>query len=259
MTFLMRSFSLLRKLNVATGIAETNLLEIKILTGSLGLVLHLCLNCIIQLQPTDIKIDATEHRLGLGMILVEDDSLVKILANDPFQGTVGIQGTAVRLGIVVIPGIDVLEMVHSIIQGTLLGMVPGTLQGMVQDTILDEDPTIEMIVQVQGTVETLLTIVGTIDAFLVTETDLIMIGTEVPTGIHLKEDTEAMIEGMAVPIDTEAVSKIEVVTGTDSQGTIIVPVLLTGTIQRHTRKVSVIRKKGQMLIRKNSSYNTTTE
>ena len=251
MTFLMRSFSLLRKPSVATGIAGTNLLETLTLIESLGLVLHLYLNCIIQLQTTDINIDATEHHLGLGMILVEDDSLVQILANDPFQGTVDIQETAVHLGIVVIPEIDDPEMVHSIVQGTLLEMVPGTLQGMVQDIILDGDPTIEMIVQAQETVETLLTIVGTIDASLVTETDLTMIGTDVPTEIHLNGDTEAMIEGTAVPIDTEAVSGIEVMTGTDSPGTIIVPVLLTETIQRHTRKVNVKRKKDQMLTRKN--------
>ena len=246
----MRSFSLLRKPSVATGIAGTNLLETLTLIESLGLVLHLYLNCIIQLQTTDINIDATEHHLGLGMILVEDDSLVQILANDPFQGTVDIQETAVHLGIVVIPEIDDLEMVHSIVQGTLLEMVPGTLQGMVQDITLDGDPSIEMIVQAPETVETLLTIVGTIDASLVTETDLTMIGTDVPTEIHLNGDTEAMIEGTAVPIDTEAVSGIEVMTGTDSPGTIIVPVL-TETIQRHTRKVNVKRKKDQMLTRKN--------
>ena len=200
---------------------------------------------------TNIGMDATEHHLDLGTILVDDGHLVNILANDPSPGTVDIQGTVVLLGTVVTLEIDDLEMVHNIAQGTILGIVLGTLQGMVQDIILDGDPTIEMIVQAQETVETLLTIVGTIDASLVTETDLTMIGTDVPTEIHLNGDTEAMIEGTAVPIDTEAVSGIEVMTGTDSPGTIIVPVLLTETIQRHTRKVNVKRKKDQMLTRKN--------
>ena len=248
MQFLTRSFSPLRKLNVVTGTAGSNHLETQILTGSLGLVLHLRPSCIMQLQMTNIGMDATEHHLDLGTILVDDGHLVNILANDPSPGTVDIQGTVVLLGTVVTLEIDDLEMVHNIAQGTILGIVLGTLQGMVQDIILDEDPTIGTIVQVLGTAGILLIIEETIDVFLVTGTGTIATGTDVPSGIHQKEDTEAMIEGTVVPIDTGVMNEIEAMTGTDSHAMITVPVPPTGTIRRHIRKISVKRKKGHVLI-----------
>ena len=197
---------------------------------------------------TNIGMVATEHHLDLGTILVDDGHLVNILANDPSPGTVDIQGTVVLLGTVVTLEIDDLEMVHNIAQGTILGIVLGTLQGMVQDIILDEDPTIGTIVQVLGTAGILLIIKETIDVFLVTGTGTIATGTDVPSGIHQKEDTEAMIEGTVVPIDTGVMNEIEAMTGTDSHAMITVPVPPTGTIRRHIRKISVKRKKGHVLI-----------